>query len=162
MPSRYLASGAPTEGPRGERIGSFTCHPQEVDQIVTDAWKKVYDGNVPDVHVFVHIFLGKYAAHIDKTSSDTIEVEDLTGEALKDSCINGSFTVGGLDGLTPKMFSILSDRMYAELATLLTLIEKGASWPNALSTAKAAFLSKDDETRRPHGLSCFAHPSCAL
>ena len=68
---------------------------------------------------------------------------DLTAEDLKTTARTTKETAAGMDRWTPAEMRMLSTKAYGYLADLLNDIEKGAPWPEQLTAARAAFLSKD-------------------
>lgn len=62
---------------------------------------------------------------------------------VKEACVHGRKSVGGLDEWTPADLALLPDEAYRWVAVMLNLIECGANWPEGMNQAKAAFLVKD-------------------
>ena len=116
-------------GPNGQQKGSYTCDPIEMDGIAKRAWNAIYDGNVKDGDLtrHVHKFLGRYGHLL--CNQPEAETGELDWQQLKASCVNGKFSVGGLDSFTLADFSMLSDTAFQWLADMLNRIEMGAAWP---------------------------------
>ena len=70
---------------------------------------------------------------------------DLTAEDLQTTAKTTKETAGGLDRWTPAEMKMLSLQVCRYLADMLNDIERGAPWPEQLSSARAAFLSKDPD-----------------
>ena len=128
-------------GPKGEPQGTFTTDPAEIDRERRHQLGEIYGGNFKNEDQSVKSFLSNYAK--DLFIFDDISIPDITGQRLKQICIHGIDSVGGMDHWQPSDFALLSDRAYDQLANLFTTIEAGAPWPSMLHHAKAAFLSKD-------------------
>ena len=65
-PRPLLHTKRDREGPKGEKVGSITTDPAEVDSIATRAWQAIYDGNIKELFFGAKAFIGKYRKHIYK------------------------------------------------------------------------------------------------
>ena len=70
-------------------------------------------------------------------------VGNITGEDVKATCNEAKHTAAGMDQWAPADLKELSDCAYQYLADMMNTIEQGAPWPEALLSARAAFLAKD-------------------
>ena len=113
----------PDVGPQGQPKGSIATDPREVDSIFTRAWQAIYKGNVSNPMEHAGKFLDKYSKWL--FSSDAFELGKLDPQDLMDVCVNGSMTAAGLDGWSPKDWSILPYEAFVDLALLLDAIEDG-------------------------------------
>ena len=136
-----VAVEIPEEEQEHGRKGTYATEPSQIDRIVREAWGKVYAGNFEREGEQTAAFLNKYQEQIFK--SEEVELEDITAEQLKESCVGARKSVGGLDNWTPADFALLSDGAFQQLANMLNKIEAGAEWPRGMAVAKAAFLAKD-------------------
>ena len=64
-------------GPNGQKIGTITTGPREVDSIATRAWKAIYYGNQDDLVQSVRDFKEKYATYM--YSGPTYHLKPITG-----------------------------------------------------------------------------------
>ena len=115
-------------GPQKQAVGTYTTHPDEIDQIVKRAYDGIYAGNIEgDPLTHANAFITKYKKFI--YTAEPFRVGEITGTILMEDCTSGPFTSGGLDGFSPHDFSCLSLRAFDCLATLLNAIEDGLDWP---------------------------------
>ena len=124
-----------------EKKGQITTNPDDMDDVVRRAWKKVYDGTTNNIGEAVNNYLHKYAKYILKAEAFT--VEDLTGQRVQEFFSQIGDSAAAMDGWNPKELSLLSPKMYEAIATMLTQIEQGAPWPHSVVQAKVAYLQKD-------------------
>ena len=130
-------------GPQGQPTGTITTNPDEVDAIVIATLQKVCDGNAEDHTSLVTNFIDKHREDI--FHADEFAMEDIDAVSFQNFCTQGADSAGGLDHWTPADFKVFSPQTFVLLTDLLNTIERGASWPKALQTAKAAFLAKDED-----------------
>lgn len=77
-------------------------------------------------------------------------MEKLTAKDLQHTAQTSKETAAGLDQWAPADLKLLSLEAYWYLADMLNDIEQGTPWPRQLTTARAAFLSKDpDDSLNP-------------
>ncbi len=88
--------------------------------------------------------MSKYSNEIFR-AAQTFELDKITGQRLKQTCMQGKSTAAGLDGWDLADWKCLSDYSFELLANLLNLIEEGCPWPKGVLKGKVAFLSKKDE-----------------
>ncbi len=141
QPIRYLQRQKP--GPNGEKIGTYTTEEGEIDEILIDEWKSVFDGNVKSIDDVVKRFMGKYDKYIFRAPEFKIKKIDAAG--LRQACSKGLEAGGGLDTWTTKEVGLLSDLALQLLADMFNKIEEGATWPACMQDTRAVFLNKDPE-----------------
>ena len=117
LPAKPLTSVA---DPKSKRKGMVATIPKEVDKIVRDAWKEVYQGNFANADEQTAAFIHKYRPQL--FSDYEHPIGPITAEALHHNCKTASKSVGGLDSWTPSDFSLLIVTACQELADLLNLI----------------------------------------
>lgn len=71
------------------------------------------------------------------------DLDVINGEDLMYVCTHGNYTSGGLDGWSPRDWSVLPLVAFNMLALLLNTIEKGHPWTSGVLHGKAALLTKD-------------------
>ena len=132
-------------GPRGQRKGTVTTKPKEIDEVIQQAYGEIYKGNVEDVPKMVKDYLKweNYGKYLYESKQATME--PLTGKDLEEAAREAKETAAGPDQWAPADLKLLSPKAYEALAEMLNLIEEGAEWPKQMKTARAAFLPKDDE-----------------
>ena len=62
---------------------------------------------------------------------------------MKATCNEAKHTAAGMDQWAQSDLQELSGLAYQHLADMMNNIEQGAPWPEALLSARAAFLAKD-------------------
>ena len=124
---------------------SFVNDPKEVDATIRNDWGRIYKGNVKDVHESAVSFVRKYAKFLFRDSE--FDIPPLSMQDIKDECQNCSKSSHGPDGLEPAEMALFSDDVYDAIAKLLNIIENGATWPEGIVKARAAFLEKDHTKR---------------
>ena len=132
-------------GPQGQPKGSVATSPKEIDAIIRETYGKIYKGNVADHEQLVREYMKMYDTKGSKYvyHGKAATMTDLTAEDLRTTARTTKETAAGLDRWTPAEMRMLSLKAYGYLADILNDIEKGASWPEQLTSARAAFLSKD-------------------
>ena len=136
------------------QAGTYTTDPQEIDNIIRQAWDKVYNGNVQDMDKLVTDFGHKYADYIYNAAEYPIQA--IKWQDLKKECSKNTTSAGGMDGWTKADLAWASDYAFQWLAAWYTSIEASRKWPTELTKARAVFLAKDsNDTGNPNGLS---HP----
>ena len=98
-----------TKGPRGQPKGSITTDPEELDQIIREAYGKIYDGNSKDQEGLKEAYLRKYEQHIF-TKKVAAEAETLTGKDLELTMQDVKETAAGLDQWAPADLKMLSQK----------------------------------------------------
>ena len=73
-------------------------------------------------------------------------IEPITGEDVEKAVQGLAATAGGMDQWDPADLKLLSPLACASLADLFNLVEAGARWPRNLSSARAAFLAKEEDS----------------
>ena len=116
-------------GPKGQHAGTYTTNAFEIDNILIDAWKRIYQGNATDHDELVKKFEAKHGKHIYRRKGGKFHLDPLCGADVKATCKEAKFSAGGLDQWSTQDFAILSDEAYEWLACMYNEIEKGASWP---------------------------------
>ena len=122
--------------------GTITTDPTRIDQLVQQAWQRVYDGNSDDHPSTISKYLAKYASYIAMHSSFT--VDPITVEELRNTCSNYPRTAVGLDSWSPNDIALLPDVALAWVTQLFTLLESGSPWPPQLCHAGGHLLQKPD------------------
>ena len=116
------------------------------------AWGKVYTGNVADKQAVVSNFVNVYDDYLRKAPQH--EIQDLTGQDIKEACQHCRKSAGGMDGWYPADLAMLGGKAYQWISTMLNMIEKGAPWPRSMLQARSAFLVMDEQgTPWPTGSS---------
>ena len=138
----------PSEGPNGERAGTYTMNAKEVDKLARDLWGAIYEGNGGEQGQLTEDFIKRYDPFIFKQKE--FDIHDICPDRLMQICLDTKASAAGLDQWAPAEFKLLSKKAFTYLAMMMNKIEEGASWPTQLKVAKAAFLSKDpDDTNNP-------------
>ena len=133
-------------GPNGQKVGTITTCPIEVDQIATRAWNGIYYGNVADLAKAAKDFIAKYGLIKDAIfSAPEVKLEPITGKGLMWTCTHTKMTTAGLDNWEPAELGMLSLSLFDWLAELLNLVKDGCPWPDGLEHAKAAYLAKNPD-----------------
>ena len=78
--------------------GTYTTDPVEIDQIMRQAWDKVYNGNTEDQQQLVDNFCSKYKEYIHE--AEPADVQAIDWQDIKWACTHSTQTAGGLDGWT--------------------------------------------------------------
>ena len=73
------------------------------------------------------------------------ELEPLTGDDLKFTCVHGKNSSAGMDQWAPEDLALISDQAFHHLAMMLNAIEQGASRPTHLLHAKNSWLANDPD-----------------
>ena len=131
------------KGPRGQRKGTITTTPQEIDEIIQQAYGEIYKGNVEEPDKMMEKYIEEYDKNIFKAKQATIE--PITGKDLSEAANEAKETAAGPDQWAPADLKLLSLKAFEALAILLNIIEDGAPWPEQMTTARAAFLPKEEE-----------------
>eukprot|EP00973_Karenia_brevis_P028579 3938619-Karenia_brevis.AAC.1 len=105
-----------------------------MDAILQNAWSKIYAGSVRDVGQLLINFFSKHALNL--FSMHEFQIGDLSGEDLRQACLNANNSSPGTDGWAPADFKLLSPYIFDLLASLLNLVEEGAPWPADLLHTK--------------------------
>ena len=71
---------------------TYTTEPGEIDQIMRDAWTKVYDGNTSDQQTLVDNFCTTYKEHI--YISQPMSIQPIAWEDIKWACTHNTQTAG--------------------------------------------------------------------
>ena len=117
-------------GPAGQKIGTITTDPGEVDGIAIRAWKTIYNGNVTDLVDAVRVFKAKY---VDDLFFDNVyKLKPIGGKEFMETCTQGKHSSPGLDNWEPAEFALLSIEVFDWFATLLNRVEAGSPWPEGL------------------------------
>ena len=75
-----------------------------------------------------------------------MSIEQVRGEDVEEAIRGLKETAGGLDQWDPADLKLLSGEACKRLADLFNLIESGCSWPKMLTSARAAFLAKEEDS----------------
>ena len=140
-----MAVQRPTRGPQGQAAGTIASAPEEVDEIVRKVYGEIYKGNCKDKEAVVEKYMQDYDSFIFKM--DEAEIEDVIGRDVKTTCNEAKHTAAGMDQWTPADLQEHSGLAYQRLAEFLNMVEKGAPCPEALNSARAAFLGKDPDDK---------------
>ena len=127
-------------GPAGQKIGTITMDPCEVDGIATRAWKAIYNGNCSDLKQSVSYFKDKYSKYL--FYAPEYKLKPIVGRELMETCTHGKKSSPGLDNWEPAELALLSPTAFDWLATMLNLVEAGSPWPDGMQHSKAAYLAK--------------------
>ena len=136
-------------GARGQKKGSVTTKPTEIDEIIQETYGEIYKGNVANPRRMTKRYMKEYNKYIHKAQQATIE--PITGEDLDETSIKAKEIAVGPDQWAPADLKLLSPKAFEALVVLLKLIEDGAEWSKQMNTATAAFLKgtrKGQEARR--------------
>eukprot|EP00973_Karenia_brevis_P047609 6607836-Karenia_brevis.AAC.1 len=114
-----------------------------MDQLLQEAWKQVFDGNVKDVGGLLTNFFSKYHKHLYKAPQ--YNLDNITGEELRSVCLAASHSSAGMDGWAPADYKLFSVKIFEQMAELLNIIEGGAPWPKPLLHTRAVLLPKDPD-----------------
>ena len=69
-------------------------------------------------------------------------ITPMSGEHLERLATNAKESAAGMDQWTPGDFRLLSKLAFEHLADMLNMVEEEGRWPESLSHARSAFLSK--------------------
>ena len=125
----------------GGKAGEITANPQEVDNVIRRAWTKIHDGMQGSIEEAVDRFLDTYHRYIFKGIQH--EVQNITAQRVQESFQRTADSAGAMEGWQPKEMSLLSLKVYQQIAILLSQIENGAPWPDSTTHARVIFLEKD-------------------
>ena len=135
----------PDTGPQGQRPGSYTMSPSEVDSITQDAWQTIYEGNAACITTLIDKFFKRFAK---LTPEQTVQHVDATDpQRIMDVCTAGNKSAKGPDQWSPAEFGLLSYQAFVQLSKMLNAIEEEANWPGQVLHCTAAFLTKDEGDR---------------
>ena len=93
---------------------------------------------------FAERYMEEYKKYIFKQGE--MKIEEMRGEDVEAAVKGLKETAGGLDQWNPADLKLLSKEACTELANFFNMIEKGAKWPKQLTTARAAFLAKEEDS----------------
>ena len=119
--------------------GRITAQPDEIDEIATSAWTKVYEGNAENHESLVANFLQQYRQYI-YVSPQPQTVPKFTKEMILEDCESAPCTAPGWDQWTGQDWQLLSGEAAQRLADLLNGIESGLDWPEPTHWGKAHFF----------------------
>ena len=132
----------------GKPKGSITTDFDEIDIILYETWKEIFDGAEGDPEQIAEAFIQKYKKYI--FTAPEFHVPKLTLQDLINTCRVNTSSAAGLDGWYPKDMALLSDNGLQLIVDILNLIEEGAEWPKSSQVARAVFLPKVlDDTQNP-------------
>ena len=83
------------EGPRGQRKGTITTKPKEIDEIIQQAYGEIYKGNVENPKEMKRKYLEEYSKYIHKAKQATIE--PITGRDPEEAARDANETAAGPD-----------------------------------------------------------------
>ena len=86
-------------------------------------------------------FAHKYKKYIHR--QEEVEREPPTAQDMKEECQSGSQSAAGPYGFEPSEMAVLHIDAHSEIAKLLNNVERGAQWPQSMTTARAALMQKD-------------------
>ena len=84
-------------GPMGQETGTYTTNAFEIDNILIEAWKRVYQDNATDHDELVKKFEAKYGKHIYRRKGGKFHLDPLRGADVKATCNEAKCSAGGLD-----------------------------------------------------------------
>ena len=130
--------------------GIWTTDPEELDQLIQQAWEPVYRGNSTNHSNLVETFVAKYAEFI--YTAPAHPTNPIDPQDLQQASRENPDTAGGLDGFDKRDLRWVTARGFRHLADLLNHIETGPThrWPTTTTVARAVFLCKNprkEETR---------------
>ena len=105
----------------GKPVGSITTNFTEIDNILSDTWRKITHGAEEDPATIATRFMQKYQNHI--YVGKEFKVNKITAEDLIETCRVNTASAAGLDGWQPKDLALLSDKALQVLADLLNTID---------------------------------------
>ena len=73
-----------------------------------------------------------------------MELDDITEEDVQEEIRMLKETAGGMDQWTPADLKMLPKTACRRLAHMFNAIEKGATWPEEQTSARAAFMAKEE------------------
>ena len=73
-----------------------------------------------------------------------MELDDITEEDVQEEIRMLKETAGGMDQWTPADLKMLPKTACRRLAQMFNAIEKGAKWPQEQTSARAAFMAKEE------------------
>ena len=88
------------DGPTGQPAGTYTTDPKELDGILQEARKMIFEGNVENFDQLIDGFKLKYGKHIFRRAN-AFKLDKLVGADLKFSCIHGKKSANGMDQWAP-------------------------------------------------------------
>ena len=93
------------QGRHGEAPGTFATDPQEIDNILTEAWQSIYKGASKPLEDIVENLCIKCNHLLYR--SEEIKLEPIDTTAFMDKCMRANNSAGGLDGWDPIDFKLL-------------------------------------------------------
>ena len=135
------------KGPAWQQKGTIATSPKEIDSIIRSEYGAIYRGTRKegdDPEAFAKAYVEKYADHI--FSHPEMKIQAITGEDVEQAVQALKATAGGMDQWDPADLKMLSGVACGRLAELFNAIEAGAPWPRQLTTARAAFLAKEEDS----------------
>ena len=130
-------------GPRGQAAGTIATSTKEVDSILRQTLKGIYDGNVENPEQTAKEYVKDYDRYLFKQK--TARIDQLQGEDLESTAAEMRESASGLDNWAPADLKMLPRIAYDQLAVMLNMIEAGTPWPEDIMKARAAFLATDSE-----------------
>ncbi len=118
--------------------GAWTTKPSAVAEAAIAAWKQYWcpEPDLPDVDGYLNKWW--------KTDSPTWHIPPLAAEDLLEALRNtNKKTAAGLDGWNANDLRMLPLQAWQDMASLLTLVEEGAPWPQGLEQAAVVLLPKN-------------------
>ena len=108
------AASRKERGPEGQAPGTVATEPGEVDSIVTKIYDAIFTGNVADQVTKAKQYMLKYATFI--YHAEQAQIEDLTGEELRQVAMAGAESASGMDQWAPADLKLLSPLAFQWLA----------------------------------------------
>ena len=130
-----------------QQAGTIATSPKEIDAIIRNEYGAIYRGTAKKGEgpkAFADAYVERYRPHIFHQPEMTIEA--ITGEDVYQAVQALKATAGGMDQWDPADLKMLSKGACSRLADFYNAIEAGAPWPKQLTTARAAFLAKEEDS----------------
>ena len=135
-------------GPAGQLVGSYATMPQEIDDIVREAWGKIYNAkseSKDQQDQRAQCFLDKYSKYITRRAA--FALSPITAAGVQSACRLSSHTASGTDGWSPDDLSLMPPIAYHWLARLLNMVEFQKKWPSQLLHAKSSVFWRKSRAR---------------
>ena len=136
-----------SRGPLWQQAGTIATSRKEIDAIIRKEYGAIYRGTAKkgeDSKAFADAYVERYRPHI--FHQPEMAIEAITGEDVYQAVQALKATAGGMDQWDPADLKMLSKLACSRLADFFNAIEAGAPWPKQLTTARAAFLAKEEDS----------------
>ena len=125
--------------------GSLTCDPNEVDELLHDAWMPIFQEHARNGAPAWSDFVNAFGDCISDTSP--MSCGDLNAGMLRETLRGmANKSAPGADGWRVCELKALPDILLERLAILLNLIEQTGKWPDSLMLGLVSLISKGEGT----------------